>query len=263
MGGDWLGLEGAVCVVTGAGGGIGRTIAASLAAVGCRVALLDLDGTAAETAAAGMDGAVAMGCDVTSDADVAAAHDRVREALGPADVLVNNAAFLAPGPLDTVPLSDWQRMLEVNLTGYLRCAQAFGADMRDKGAGALVHIASIAATQPQPYSASYSPGKAGVLMLSRQLAYEWGPAGIRSNCVSPGLVRTPMSEPFYADDDTRTRREAMVPTRRIGTTQDIADAVTFLASPRSGYVNGQEILVDGGLSQIVMGQIPRPGFAAG
>lgn len=257
---DWLGLAGRTAVVTGAGGGIGRAVTATLVAAGVRVALLDLDAGAADAAAAEIGGEViALGCDVASDADVAAARTRVAEAIGPADILVNNAAFLAPGPLDTVPLADWDRMLQVNLTGYLRCAQVFGADMRERGSGALVHIASIAATQPQPYSASYSPGKAGVAMLSRQLAYEWGPMGVRSNCVSPGLVRTPMSEPFY-DPDTKARREAVVPMRRIGTVQDIADAVTFLASARATYVTGQNITIDGGLSQIVMGQVPRPGF---
>ena len=256
---DWLGLRGKVAVVTGAGGGIGRAISAALTAAGARVAMLDLNG--AEQAAAETDGeTLAIPCDVTEDDSVAAAHARVTEAFGPADIVVNNAAFLAPGPLESVPLADWDQMLQVNLTGYLRCAQAFGAEMRAKGAGALVHIASIAATQPQPFSASYSPGKAGVAMMSRQLAYEWGPMGVRSNCVSPGLVRTPMSEAFY-DPDTKARREAIVPMRRIGTTQDIADAVIFLASVRASYVSGQNITVDGGLGQIVMGTVPRPGFS--
>lgn len=263
MGGaDWLGLEGKVAVVTGASGGIGRAISTALTAAGARVALLDLDGAGAEAAAAEVGGdSVGAACDVTSDEDVAAARDRVHDALGPVDILVNNAAFLAPGPLDQVPLAEWDRMLQVNLTGYLRCAQAFGPDMWERGSGALVHIASIAATQPQPFSSSYSPGKAGVAMLSRQLAYEWGPQGVRSNCVSPGLVRTPMSEAFY-DPETKARREAFVPMRRIGTTANIADAVVFLASERAGYISGQNITVDGGLGQIIMGTVPRPGFSA-
>ena len=98
-------------------------------------------------------------------------------------------------------------------------------------------------------------------MLSRQLAQEWGPRGVRSNCVSPGLVRTPLSEAFYADPDVKARRESMVPLRRIATPQDMADAALFLASPRASYVTGQEILVDGGLSQALMGLVPRPGYA--
>jgi glucose 1-dehydrogenase len=148
----------------------------------------------------------------------------------------------------------------VNLTGYLICAQAFGPGMMQRGSGALVHIASIAASNPQPRSGAYSPSKAAVAMLSRQMALEWGPQGIRSNIVSPGLIRTPMSESFYQAPGIKERREAMLPSRRIGTPQDIADAVLFLASPRAGYVNGAEILADGGLSTVVMEQTPRPGF---
>jgi NAD(P)-dependent dehydrogenase (short-subunit alcohol dehydrogenase family) len=259
---DWLGLSGAVGVVTGAGRGIGKAVARALAAAGAVPVLLDIDGDAAAAAAGGIgSAAIALRCDVTSDADVAAARDAVLAAHGRIDVLVNNAAYLAPGSLDTVALADWQRMLDVNLTGYLRCAQVFGADMLARGAGAVVHVASIAASQPQPNSAAYSPGKAAVAMLSRQLAAEWGPRGVRSNCVSPGLVVTALSETFYADPDIRARREAMVPQRRIGMPADIADAVLFLASPRAGYITGQDILVDGGLSQIIMGQVPRPGFS--
>ena len=129
------------------------------------------------------------------------------------------------------------------------------------GRGVLVHVASMAGTQPQPASGAYSASKAAVLMLSRQLAYEWGPKGIRSNTVSPGLVRTPLSEPFYQNEAVKAQREAMVPLRRIATPQDMADVALFLASPRASYVTGQDIVVDGGLSQTLMGLVPRPGYA--
>jgi NAD(P)-dependent dehydrogenase (short-subunit alcohol dehydrogenase family) len=99
-------------------------------------------------------------------------------------------------------------------------------------------------------------------MLSRQLAYEWGPRGVRSNLVSPGLVRTPLSAAFYADQETLTAREALVPIGRIGDPADIADAILFLSSPRASYITGQEIVLDGGLSQVLMGQVPRPGYSS-
>lgn len=261
MADGWLGLAGKVCVVTGGAGGIGRAVGAAFAQQGARVALLDLDGAAAEAAAAEIGG-VGIGCDTSSEASVRAACAAVGAKLGPADVLVNNAGILRPGPLATLPIAEWNAMMAVNLTGYLICAQAFGAAMRERRSGALVHIASIAASFPQGQSGAYSPGKAGVAMLSRQLALEWGPLGVRSNAVSPGMIRTPMSEAFYQAQGVAAARANLAPLRRYGLPQDIADAVVFLASPRAGYISGQDLLVDGGVAQITMGQIPRPGFDA-
>jgi NAD(P)-dependent dehydrogenase (short-subunit alcohol dehydrogenase family) len=102
--------------------------------------------------------------------------------------------------------------------------------------------------------------KAGVAKLSRQIAFEWGPRGVRSNTVSPGLVRTPMSEAFYQAPGVLERREAVVPLRRVATPADIADVVVFLASDRARYVTGQEVVVDGGFAQTLMSHVPRPGF---
>jgi NAD(P)-dependent dehydrogenase (short-subunit alcohol dehydrogenase family) len=257
---SWLGLEGRAAVVTGAGSGIGAAIAAALAGAGARVALLDLNLAAAETAA-GKIGGLAVGCDVSDGASVAEAVATVQAALGPADILVNNAAYLSPGNLDAVEIATWERMLAVNLTGYLRCAQGFGAAMLARGAGALVHVGSISGSHQQGFSNAYSASKAGVSMLSRQLAFEWGPRGVRSNVVSPGLVRTPLSEAFYADAATKAAREAMVPLRRIGRVEDIAEAVLFFASDRAGYISGQEVIVDGGYGQTLMNHVPRPGYA--
>jgi len=261
---DWLGLDGRSAIVTGAAGGIGRAIAASLAAYGAAVALLDRDGegvgeVAAQLRAGGAQAAAAA-CDTADEASVRDAMDAVRRAIGPADILVNNAGVLRPGSLSDLPLAQWNALLAINLTGYLICAQAARAQMLERGGGAMVHIASIAASNPQPRSGAYSPAKAGVAMLSRQLALEWGPDGIRSNTVSPGLIRTPLSESFYQAPGVKERREAMIPGRRIGTPQDIADAVTFLCSARASYINGAELLVDGGLDQALMELTPRPGF---
>jgi len=261
---DWLGLAGRVAIVTGAGGGIGSAITAELAGAGAAVGLLDLDGAAAEKVAAGLRvqgaKAVAAACDTTDEASIAAALAATRAALGDADILVNNAGILRPGALAELPIAQWNALMAVNLTGYLACAQAVRPQMLARGGGAIVHIASIAATNPQPRSGAYSPSKAAVAMLSRQLAAEWGAEGIRSNVVSPGLIRTPLSESFYQAPGVLERRSALVPAGRVGTPQDIADAVTFLASPRAAYVNGAELLVDGGLDQVMMGLVPRPGY---
>ncbi len=129
-----------------------------------------------------------------------------------------------------------------------------------RGAGAIVHVASISASFPQGYSGAYSASKAGVVMVSRQLAVEWGPRGVRSNVVSPGMIRTPMTEAIYQAAGVHEARRALVPARRIGRPEDIADAVVFLASERASYITGEEIVVDGGLTRTLMGTIPRPGF---
>ena len=261
---DWLGLGGRVAVVTGAASGIGRAIATSLARAGASVALLDLNVAGAQKASKELNGdggrTIAIACDTTSQDSITAAAAQTEKELGPCDALVNNAGILRPGGLDKLSLDDWNAILAVNLTGYLLCAQTFGRQMFARKRGSIVHIASIAASEPQAFSGAYSVAKVGVVMLSRQLAVEWGPGGIRSNVVSPGLIRTPLSEAFYQAPGVAERRAAMVPRGRVGTAEDIADAVTYLVSDRADYVNGAELLTDGGVGGMLMSTIPRPGF---
>jgi glucose 1-dehydrogenase len=243
---DYLGLAGKVCAVTGAGGGIGRAVALAMAEVGVRLVLLDRDtescaATAAALAAIGVE-APCIACDVADPASVTAAA----KAAGPCDVLVNNAGLLRPGPIATLKLEEWNQLLSVNLTGYFLCAQSFGAAMLERF--------------PQGFSGAYSVSKAGVVMLSQQLALEWGPLGVRSNVVSPGLVRTPMSEAFYQAPGVARRRAEMVPVGRVAVPKDIADVVVFLASARARYVNGEDICTDGGFGRTLMSLVPRPGY---
>lgn len=262
--GDWLGLKDRLCVVTGGGRGIGLAIAREFLAVGARVVLLGRAEAPLTAAAASIDPGGARtavrACDVADTASVTEAARWVEAEAGPVDVLVNNAAVMRPGALDTLDPADWQAQLDVDLTGCLRTAQAFGAGMLARGSGALVHISSIAGSTVQPASGAYSTAKAALIMLSHQLAVEWGPRGVRSNVVSPGLVEAPMSAAFYAVPGVREKREAFVPSRRIGRPEDTAAAVVFLASTRASYINGEEIVVDGGLRRALMGHIPRPGY---
>jgi len=259
-----FGLTGRVCVVTGGGSGIGRGIAVALASEGATVAILDRNEAGANetlglVTKAGAEG-LALACDVSSQDSVQAACAAVRDRFGDAQVLVNNAAILRPGALATLPLAEWNALLAVNLTGYFICAQVFGQAMRAKGEGALVHVASVAGDQATPFAGAYSVAKAGVTMLSRLLSVEWGPEGVRSNAVHPGLIYTPLSQSAYDRPGVMERRAEAVPSGRIGRPEDIAQAVLFLASPRASYVNGAEIVVDGGFTRNLMSFIPRAGY---
>ena len=256
-----FGLEGRICVVTGAGSGIGRAAALALAADGASIAVLDCDEAGAQETVRLLPGpGIALACDVSDQDAVEDACASVRSRLGDAHVLVNNAGMIRPGALDSLSLADWNAVLAVNLTGYFLCAQAFGHAMRERGEGTLVHVSSIAATEATAFAGAYSVSKAGVTMLSRLLAVEWGPLGIRSNAVRPGMIQTPMVKAVYEAPGIIERRAAVVPSRRVGQPEDIAQAILFLASPRSSYVNGTELLVDGALSQNLMGQVARPGL---
>jgi len=265
-GGHWLNLAGKVCVVSGAAGGIGSAIASTLAEAGARLVLVDRDAEGCARVAHTLREqdveAMTVTCDIGDESSVRDAAAEVERAFGAADVLINNAGFLRAGGIEDIDLQTWNTVLQVNLTGYMLCSQAFGRAMLARRSGSIVHVASVAAHHPQTWSGAYSAGKAGVSMLSRQIAAEWGPRGVRSNVICPGLIRTPLSESFYAQGDVEARRSAMTASRRIGRPVDIAEVAAFLASERAGYVNGAEISVDGGLESMLMDLVPRPGFEA-
>jgi glucose 1-dehydrogenase len=255
-------FENKVCVVTGAAGGIGRAVALAFAAEGARVAILDHNLTGAEETAhlaSKMKGAaVALMVDTSNEASVEAARKDIAVAFGDADVLVNNAAVMgAGGEILNLSLVDWNRLLAVNLTGYFLCSRSFGKAMIARKQGALVHVVSVTALAPMPFGGNYSIAKAGAAMMSNLLAAELAPHGVRSNCVHPGLVQTPMTQISYDDPEVAKARAAIVPQGRVAQPDDIAEAVLFLASPRASYINGAELLVDGGLRQGLMTAIPR------
>lgn len=260
---EWLGLYGRVCVVTGAGSGIGAETARELARVGASIAVLDRDDAAAAKVASEIqrDGGRAIGVctDIGEPDSVFAAAKRVEQELGPCRVLVNNAAIRHRQPLMELPLDVWNRVLAVNLTGALVCTKAFAAQMIAAGqGGSLIHVASLIAHFPQGGSGPYCASKAAMITLSRSLTIELAPHRIRSNVVSPGQIRTPASEAVYRDPVLAAARERAVPAGRVGVPADLANVIAFLASDRSDYINAQEILVDGGISSTLMEANKRP-----
>lgn len=255
---DWLGLAGKVCVITGAARGIGHAIAESFTKAGATVAILDLVLADAEAAAGKLsDKTLAIACDTSKEGSVQAADETVRRKFGRCDVLVNNAAIFRPMPLIDSTLADWNAGLAVNLTGYYNCVRAFGRLMMEHGGGSIVHIGSIAAFTSQFQGVDYSASKAAITIFSRQVAIEWGGNGIRSNVVHPGLTKTPLTAERNAGTKILEQRARMTAMKRMGEPQDIADAVLFLASDRSSYVTGADLIVDGGLQRMLTEIIPN------
>jgi NAD(P)-dependent dehydrogenase (short-subunit alcohol dehydrogenase family) len=240
-------------VVTGGGRGIGEQICRKAAAVGYRVGVLDIDAEAAHRVAAAVGGQPLV-ADVRDEGSVGA----VLDAFGPIDALVNNAGMVRFGTLAELSVEDWKLVLEVNLTGTFLVARTTARRMAAAGGGAIVNVASINGLVPAPYGGAYGASKAAVRLLTEQMAVEWAAYGVRVNAVAPGFIDAGMSEPIYADPETRHRRAAGVPLKRLGTAEDVANAVLFLLSDQASYITGQHLVVDGGVSLNVLGLLPRP-----
>lgn len=258
-------LSGRVVVITGAGGGIGLACVRHALDAGARVVGADLR-TGRLEELAGPDRLRVVPADLRTSAGADAVIAAALDGFGRVDVLVNNAA-VAPVREGFLGITDadWASTLELNLMGYVRAARAALAVMRDAGSGVLVHIASEAARMPNPRLPDYSVSKAAVLTLSKVLAAEFAPFGIRSTVVSPAFVRSPiydrpggladsLAEEFGVDGETALRRYVElngIPLGRLGTVDEVAEVVTFLASDRAAFVTGADFRVDGGVTPVV------------
>ena len=253
------GLAGRRAVVTGAGRGLGRSIALALAAAGADVALTgrtatDLDALAGEIRALGRQ-SLAVPCDVTDAGQVQAMAGAVLAGLGGLDILVNNAGQAASHKFVDHPDELWDQMLAVNLTGVYYVTKAFVPALIAAGGGRIITIASIAARVGARYVAAYTAAKHGVLGLTRALAAELTPAGITVNAICPGYVDTPMTEASIRNiiartgmsaADARAALEQTSPQHRLIAPEEIAALAVFLAQPGSAGITGQAINVDGG-----------------
>lgn len=253
-------------LVTGAAGGMGHAtclellrdtrrrgqtlrLAASAARSGGA-----LDGLVTELRAAGAQ-ASAHVADLSDPVACARLGEEATAACGGLDMLFSIAGITRSGPLATLAVADWDRVFDVDLRATWLLARAVHPALA-RSRGAIVAVASVSAHSPFAGLGAYSPAKAALVMLCRQMAQEWAADGIRVNTVSPGLIRTPLTESLYADPERLARREAVVPLHRIGHVDDVARALVQLAGPDFGYATGIDLKLDGGLCDRVLGTVP-------
>jgi gluconate 5-dehydrogenase/2-deoxy-D-gluconate 3-dehydrogenase len=244
-------LTGRIAIVTGAGRGIGRGIALGYAREGAKVALVsrnaeELQALAAEISANGGEALVAP-ADVRDSAAVNTVVEQVVAQWGGVDALVNAAGI--PMAVPTTELSDekWQMTLDININGTFFFCRAVAPHMIANGRGTIINIGSLHSFQGIPMRAAYAASKGGVLQLTRSLATEWAPHGVRVNCISPGWIRTPLQDEMVRQGRLdRTPIVARTPIRRIGEVSDIVGPAIFLASDESAFIVGEQLIVDGG-----------------
>jgi len=248
-------LGGQVALVTGAARGIGKAIADTLAANGATTFYTDIDEAALrESVAASPGNGRAVGMDVTDETRVEAVIERVVREFGKLDTLVNNAGVNTSQhrvTIDAFPRSEWDRLLEVDLTGVYLVSRAGARAMRAAGSGVILNIASIAGLVPLRLQCAFTAAKAGVINLTRAMAIELGSCGVRVNALAPGSILTEGTEGLFYGEDGRFREKAAdllshIPLGRPGRVEEVAQAALFLVAPENSYVTGAILTVDGG-----------------
>lgn len=248
-------LRGRSALITGGGQGIGRAFAHALAEAGANVALVDMNLATAETVAHELEAkgvrALAIRADVTDPDQVAGAVRQIVDAFGGLTIGMNNAGIGQWVASEDMSAADWDRMLDINLKGVFLCAQAEGRIMLEAGYGKIINTASMSAhiaNTPQRQSA-YNASKAGVIQLTRSLAAEWAPRGVRANSISPGYTRTQLVEDLLLTPEGQQMMPEwmrLTPMGRMAEVTDLQGAAVFLASEASDFMTGSDIVIDGG-----------------
>lgn len=239
-------LTGKTAVVTGGGSGIGAAIASAFATKGARIAVVDLNADAAQRHAdtVGNDSR-GFRCDVSDPASVTATVDEVLAAFGRIDILVNSAGVAMLAPAEDLPLNAWDTTIDVNLKGTFLACQAVGRHMLDSGGGAIVNMASQAATVALDQHVAYCASKFGVVGVTKVLASEWSGRGVRVNCISPTVVLTELGHKAW-DGPRGDELKKHIPVGRFAYPNEIAAAAVFLASEAAAMITGADLLIDGG-----------------
>lgn len=242
-------LTGKCALVTGASGGIGGAIARALHGAGAKVALSGTREEPLKALAAELgEGAYVLPCNLSDPAAVDALPKQAIEAMGAVDILVNNAGITRDQVFMRMSDDDWQLVLDVNLTATMRLCRGVMRPMMKSRWGRIVNISSVVGATGNPGQANYAASKAGMVGMTKSFAYEVASRGITANAVAPGFIQTPMTDKL--NDEQKGKIDAQIPAGRIGTPEEVAAAVLFLASPEAGYVTGTTVHVNGGMAML-------------
>lgn len=241
-------------IVTGAGAGIGKAICQKLSQNNYRVGMLDLNEENVNEASKVIENSFPLYGDVTNQESIKKAFEKFGEI---PDLLVNNVGIVLFGPLEEHSVEDYSKSLNINLLGSFITSRILINDMIKRGSGSIINMSSVNGVNPGIGIGAYPASKAGIISMTQQMAIEWGKFGIRVNCISPGFIDAGMSKPIYEDPKVRELRGGAVPSGRLGEADDIANAVLFLDSENASYVNGHNLVVDGGVISSVIAQLPR------